>query len=111
MSKWGGRRPRWPWPGASLGSRARDAWGADTARRHRPAFAQIVNVHWSSDSRHLAYLVESLNRWSVCVDGQMAKNSFEGFLVGTDLIFVTPERLRALALKKGPEFIRYEIEI
>ena len=82
-----------------------------TDGKEGPAFAQILNVHWSSDSRHLAYFVESLNRWSVCVDGQMAKNTFDGFLVGTDLIFVTPERLRALALKHGPEFIRYEIEI
>ena len=85
-----------------------------TDGKEGPAFASIANIHWSSDSRHLAYMVESANRWYVCVDGQMAKNAFDGFLVGTDLIFVTPERLRALALKTGkagPEFIRYEIEI
>jgi len=79
-----------------------------------PAYAEVANPAWSPDSRHLAYMAERTGLWFVCVDGRPAQNVFEGFLKGTRLQFVAPNRLRALALKTGKagiEFIAYKIEI
>ena len=89
-------------------------WLVVTDGKEGPAYAEVANLSWSPDSRHLVYMAERSGFWLVCVDGRPAQNVFQGFIEGSSLQFITPDRLRTLAVKTGkagPEFITYEIEI
>ncbi|MHB8137438.1 MAG: hypothetical protein ACYDGO_03510 [Smithellaceae bacterium] len=58
-------------------------------------------------------MVERSGLWYVAVDGKTAQNAFKGFVLGSSLQFVAPNRLRALAVKEGKmgvEFFTYELE-
>ena len=62
----------------------------------------------------MAYMIKQSGAWKVCVDGKTAPTAFQGFLKGSNLDFIGPNRLRALALrqgKAGAEFIKYELDI
>src|SRR5690606_33784583 len=76
------------------------SWTLVTDGKEGPAFSEVANPAWSPNSQHVAYMIKKNGAWSVCVDGKTAPTAFQGFLKGSSLDFIGPNRLRALALRQ-----------
>jgi hypothetical protein len=45
------------------------------------------------------------------VNGKEGKEKFTGFLKGSGIVFTSPTQFHALAMRKGPVFVKVDVKI
>jgi hypothetical protein len=74
---------------------------------------EITHPVWSPHSKHIAYMVQRMNRWLVVVDGKPVNTSFVGFFKDTTLHFIKLTKIQTLAVQDSPglNIVRYDVNL
>jgi len=77
-------------------------------------FAIIDEPFFSPNGQYVAYLAADAkdNKYSLVVNGHVLPGQYEGFYLGTPLVFDAANRFHTIGMREpGPEFLLIEVEI
>jgi len=69
----------------------------------------VESLTVSPDGKHFAYMARRGGKWFVVIDGEEGKE-YDGFLLGSKLVFDSPKSFHTLAIR-GIEIFRVEVQI